>query len=99
MVVASTLYAARDVGLCLASLKPRTCLLPLMRRQLGGRPNLTPRCFARAIPSPQRERESVSRLTHSGKASGRTVMIRRPCAFVVSARLAQRAEARTAFRR
>ena len=54
---------------------------------LGGRPKRTPRSLARTIPSPQRERIS----SRSNSASPpRTVMIRRPWAFVVSAQASLR---------
>ena len=64
--------------------EPCQGFLPLVWRQLPGRPNRTPRSFARFLPSPVRAR--ISSRSNSAKPP-RIVSISRPCGLVVSAQV------------
>ena len=94
MVVASTLYA-RDVGLRLASLKPRTCLLPLVRRQLR-RPT-EPHATLLRSHDPLATARADQLTLELGKAREHRDNQATVCVRGVSPSVAQRAEARTAF--
>src|SRR5262249_14039504 len=71
-----------DVSLRLAISKALDGFSPLMGVSFGGRPNLTPRAFARCLPSVVRAR--ISSRSNSARPPS-TVSINRPCGVVVSA--------------